>query len=60
MNQVTQSLEEAFRLPSQYSPGSGGDCWEERNQLSLEQGKRGGACDAQGPLAAALSRQIWS
>lgn len=60
MNQVTQSLEEAFRLPSQYSPGSGGDCWEERNQLSLEQGKTGGACDAQGPLAAALSREIWS
>lgn len=60
MNQVTQSLEEAFRLPSQYSPGSRSDCWEERNQLSLEQGKRGGACDAQGPLAAALSRQIWS
>lgn len=59
MNQVTQFLEEAFRLPS-HSPGSGGDCWEERNQLSLEQGKKGGTCDAQGPLAAALRRQIWS
>lgn len=49
MNQVTQSLEEAFRLPSQYSPGSGGDCWEERNQLSLEQGREEALVMPRGP-----------
>lgn len=61
MNQVTQSLRGALRPPSQYSPGSGGDCWEERNQLSLKLGEeRGGAWDAQHPLAGALSREVWS